>query len=278
MSGRTTMSVDTTLPDLNQLIRYQAAIRPDQVAIIFSGRRTTYGQLEERANRVANGLCAISAAPEARIASLAKNTDTFYEVLFGAAKARDVTVPVNWRLAPAEVVYIVNDAAAEVLFVGEESYPLVAQIRSQLRTVRQVIALGGNHPEWEAYVDWLNRQPGGDPQLPISVEDVALQLYTSGTTGHPKGAQITHNNLLAALSATNEWYPCTAEDVSLACMPQFHIGGSLLGLIALHAGARAVIMAEPVPADILRLIPGERVNQAFFVPALMLFLCRRLAA
>jgi len=266
------MTVDTTLLDLNQLVRYQAAIRPERVAITFNSRQTTYSELEEHANRVANGLRAISAAPEVRIASLAKNTDVFYEVLFGSAKARDVIVPVNWRLAPAEVAYIINDALAEVLLVGEESYSLIAQIRSELRTVCKIIALGGNHPEWEAYADWRDRQPGGDPQLAISVEDVALQLYTSGTTGHPKGAQITHNNLLAALSATNEWYPCTAEDVSLACMPQFHIGGSLLGLIALHAGARAVIMPEPVPADILRLIPGERVSQAFFVPALMLFL------
>src|SRR5438309_2165421 len=120
------MAVDTTLLDLNQLIRYQAATRPDHVAITFNGRHTTYGQLEERANRIANGLRAISAAPETRIAALAKNTDVFYEVLFGAAKARDVTVPVNWRLAPAEVAYIVNNALAEVLFVGEESYPLIA--------------------------------------------------------------------------------------------------------------------------------------------------------
>ncbi len=132
--------------------------------------------MEEHANRVANGLRAISAAPEVRIASLAKNTDVFYEVLFGSAQARDVIVPVNWRLAPAEVAYIINDALAEVLLVGEESYSLIAQIRSELRTVCKIIALGGNHPEWEAYADWRDRQPGGDPQLAISVEDVALQL------------------------------------------------------------------------------------------------------
>ncbi len=161
---------------------------------------------------------------------------------------------------------------AEVLFVGEESFPLIAQVRSELRTVRTIIALGGNHPEWESYTNWRNRQDGSDPQLASSAEEVVLQHYTSGTTGHPKGAEITNNNLFAALQAAGEWYPCTTEDVSLACMPQFHIGGSLLGLIPLHVGARDVIMPEAVPAEILRLIPTEHVTLAFFVPALMLFL------
>jgi long-chain acyl-CoA synthetase len=261
------MAVHTALQDLAELIRYQAAIRPEQVAMTFEGRDTTYGQLDRRANRVANGLRAISPAPETRVALIGKNSDCFYEVLFGAAKARDVLVAVNWRLAPAEVSYIINDALAEVLFVGEESLPLVAQIRSELHIVQTVIALDGGDLEWESYTAWCARQDGADPRLANSVDDVALQLYTSGTTGHPKGAQITHDNLFAALQVAGEWYPCTAEDVSLACMPQFHIGGSLLGMIPLYVGACDVIAREPVAAEVLRLIPTERVTLAFFVPA-----------
>jgi acyl-CoA synthetase (AMP-forming)/AMP-acid ligase II len=230
------MAVPNALQDLAEVVRYQAAVRPEHVAMTFEGRETTYGQLDRRASRVANGLRAINPAPHTRVASIAKNTDFFYEVLFGAAKARDATVAVNWRLAPPEVAYIVNDAMAEVLFVGEESFPLIAQIRSKLRTVRTVIALGGNHPEWESYTDWRDRQDGSDPQLARSGGEVVLQHYTSGTTGHPKGAEITNDNLFAALQAAGEWYPCTTEDISLACMPQFHIGGSLLGLIPLHVG------------------------------------------
>ena len=86
----------------------------------FEGRETTFGQLDRRASRVANGLLATCATAQARVAVLDKNSDQFFELLFGAAKARDVLVPVNWRLAPAEIAYIVNDAEAEVLFVGEE--------------------------------------------------------------------------------------------------------------------------------------------------------------
>ncbi len=266
------MAVHMALQDIGEVIRYQAAIRAEKVALTFEGRETTYGQLDRRATRVANGLRAISTASQTRVALVAKNSDFFYEVLFGAAKARDVVVAVNWRLAPAEIVYIINDAGAEVLFVGEESVPLIAHIRPELHTVQTVIALGGEGLEWDSYMAWCHRQDSADPLLASSGGDVILQLYTSGTTGHPKGAQITHGNLFAALQAAREWYPCTVEDVNLACMPQFHIGGSLMSLIPLYVGARDVIAREPVAGEILHLIPTERVTLAFFVPAFMLSL------
>jgi long-chain acyl-CoA synthetase len=266
------MVVQSALGDLCELIRYQAAVRGERVALTFQGRETTYGQLDRRASRVANGLLASCPTPQTRVALLDKNSDQFYEVLLGAAKARLVTVPVNWRLAPAEIAYILNDAMAEVLFVGEEYFPIVEQLRPELRTVTQVIALSGRHPEWEGYVRWRDRQDGTDPHLVTPGNDVALQLYTSGTTGHPKGAQLTHENLFAALPAAREWYPCTSEDVSLMCLPQFHVGGSFIGLIALYAGGRDVIVRQVDPVEILRLIPDEGVTKAFFVPAHLLFL------
>jgi long-chain acyl-CoA synthetase len=161
---------------------------------------------------------------------------------------------------------------AEVLFVSEEFFPIVEQIRPALRTVQRVIALSGSHHEWESYMAWCDAQDGADPRMAIAGDDVVLQLCTSGTTGHPKGAQITHDNILAALQAADEFYPCATHDVSLACMPQFHIGGSFLGLIALYAGERDVITREATPSEIVHLIQSERVTLAFFVPALMLFL------
>jgi long-subunit acyl-CoA synthetase (AMP-forming) len=81
-----------------------------------------------------------------------------------------------------------------------------------------------------------------DSRLRNGPNDVAIQLYTSGTTGHPKGVQLTHANVFAVIAAAPEWYPCGADDVSLACMPQFHIGGSILGLFSLYRGARIIII------------------------------------
>jgi acyl-CoA synthetase (AMP-forming)/AMP-acid ligase II len=201
-----------------------------------------------------------------------KNSDTFYEVWFGAAKARKVLVPVNWRLAPAEIAYILNDSGAEFLFVGPEFFAVIDQIRHQLSTIKRIVGLSGTHPECESYVGWRDRQADADSCLINSPDDVAIQLYTSGTTGHPKGVQLTHANVFAAIEAAPEWYPCGADDVSLACMPQFHIAGSILGLFSLYRGARTVIMRETALAEILRLIPGERVTLTFLVPSLLLFM------
>ena len=119
------MAVHSALQDLGELVRYQAAVRPERVAMIFEGRQTTDGQLDRRSSRIANGLRAINPAPHMRVASIAKNTDAFYEVLFGAAKARDAMVAVTWRLAPAEIAYIVNDAMAELLLVAEDFFSSV---------------------------------------------------------------------------------------------------------------------------------------------------------
>ena len=266
------MTVQTALRDLSELSRFHAAVRPERVAMTFEGRETTFGQLDRRANRVANGLLATCATFQARVAVLDKNSDQFFELLVGAAKARDVLVPVNWRLASAEIAYIVNDAEAEILFVGEEYVDTVAQLLPELRTVKQVIALAANHPTWEEYATWRDRQVSTDPHVSISGDDVAVQLYTSGTTGHPKGAQLTHEILMASLGAAREWYGSTADDVNLASMPQFHYAGTFVGLINLYEGARAVITRQVDAAEILRLIPGERITRAFLVPAVLLLL------
>jgi acyl-CoA synthetase (AMP-forming)/AMP-acid ligase II len=262
------------------IIRHHAAARRDHDALVFGKRRITYGELDRHASQVAQGLLAEGLAPQARVAVLDKNSDGFFEILFGAAKARAVLVAVNWRLASPEVAYVLNDAGAEILFVGPEFLPVVGKIRDELGSVRRVIALAEAEPavpaaaelaRWERYPAWRNRQRERDPQLPIPADDVALQMYTSGTTGHPKGAQLTHANLLSHFPvAIREWgRPWTPEEVVLVCMPIFHIGGSGWALVGFYAGTRVVVVREVLPGEILRVIPVERVTKALFVPAVM---------
>jgi acyl-CoA synthetase (AMP-forming)/AMP-acid ligase II len=266
------MTLEIVAGDLGELLEYHASARPDKVALAFGDRESTYAELNAHANQVANGLRRIGLTKEMRVALLDKNSDLFYEVLFGASKAGAVLAPVNWRLAPAEVAYIVNDACAETLFVGEDFFPMVAQILADLRTVRKVIALSGTHTEWESYASWRDQQSDDDPGISVSGEDVVMQMYTSGTTGHPKGALTTHDNIFAALNCSPDWYPCTADDVNLVCMPLFHIAGSFVGLLGIYAGTRNVLSRETNPVELLRLIESERVSMMFVVPALMLFM------
>jgi long-chain acyl-CoA synthetase len=267
------MESAASMPTVADIVRHHGRTRPDRVALYFEGQSVSYGELDRRANRVAQGLIAAGIKPQARIAILAKNDLAFFELWFGATKAGAVLVPVNFRLAPPEIAYVVNDAKAELLFVGHDFYPVIEKVRGDLVGVRRVVALHGEHPEWPGYAAWVGAQEARDPALPLAAGDVAIQMYTSGTTGQPKGAQLSHANLLAlmpsAIARVGRWHE---RDVSLVCMPLFHIGGSGWALLALYRGVPNLVTRDFEPAAILRLIAEYRVTKVLFVPAMLLFL------
>ena len=117
--------------------RYQAKINANRVAQIFEGRETTYAKLDEMASQIANGLIKEGCQPDTRIGYLGKNSDYFFEVMSGAAKANVVIAGVNWRLAAPEIEYIINDACVDILFVGADFYEVVEQMQSSLSSVRK---------------------------------------------------------------------------------------------------------------------------------------------
>ncbi len=267
------MSREEGIQVVADITRYNATLLPDKTAIVFGRQELTFAELDRRANQSANGFLVSHSAPQRRIALLDKNSASFFEIFFGAAKSNNVLVSVNWRLAAPEVAYIINDSMAEILFVGEEYFAIVEQILGELKTVKQVMTLSGSHPEWPTYESWRDRQNDDDPKVLIAGSDVAIQLYTSGTTGHPKGAQITNGNLLTLVPmAIREWGVWTEDDVNLVCMPLFHIGGAGWAAIGFYAGAKTVITRETLPVEILQNIAQHRVTKAFFVPALILFM------
>ncbi len=266
------MNTGSEMRRVGDIARAHAARRPEAIAMVYQDRATSYAELDRRANRAANALGGAGIRPQARVAYLDKNTDAFFELMFGAAKANVVLVSVNWRLAPPEIAYVINDATAEVLFVGPDYFEMVDKIRGELKTVKHIVALGAAHGGWPSYEAWRDRAADSDPRLAVAGSDVALQLYTSGTTGHPKGVQLTHDNLLTLLPGALAWGDWGSGDVSLVCMPLFHIGGSGWALAGFYAGARNIIEREIVPAEILKLIAAHRITRTFFVPAVILFL------
>src|SRR5258708_21201832 len=150
---------------LADIVRHHASDRPDVAAIVHAGHITTYASLDRAASRVARGLIAEGVGPQARVAHLDKSSDIFFELLFGAAKANAVMVSVNWRLAPPEVLHTINDAEAEILFVGEEFLPVIDKIRDELETVRKIVAFGPRHGAWESFADCRDRHADTDPRL-----------------------------------------------------------------------------------------------------------------
>jgi fatty-acyl-CoA synthase len=265
------------LKSVADISRIHAADRPDAVALDFNGRETTFGEIDVRASRVAQGLIGLGQKPGARVGYLGKNTDRYLEVLLGAFKARAVIVGVNWRLAPPEIAYVLNDAHCEVLFVAKEFYGAIDKIRGDCPQLKTVIAMDGGHEGWPAYEDWRDRQSAVDPNLPVAPDDDVIQLYTSGTTGHPKGVMLTNANYLAIIQAAEEMGvgAYRPDDVVLIAMPFFHVAGVNIGLFSLAQGARGIVLADIDPQVILRLIETKKVTYAFLVPAVILFLTQQ---
>ena len=268
-------SIDSVeeIETLSDLAHFQARMRPEKVAFEFEGRRTSYAAFDRRANQVANGLVTEGVGPAGRVAFLDKNSDLFYEIVFGCARANAVSVGINWRLAPPEVAYIINDAKAEVLFVGPDFYGLVEQIAPELETVRRIVAMAPGHSEWADFTTWRDAASADDPKIPTSRDDICIQMYTSGTTGHPKGVQLPNRAFFDLRRepdhddmAWNEW---TEQDVSLVAMPSFHIGGAGWGIQGFTAGARAIVVSEFDPGQVLELIENEGISKIFMVPAAM---------
>ncbi len=263
---------------LADLTRIHARERGAKTAFHFEGRETSYAELDRHASRVANGLAAAGLKPGDRVAYLGKNSDAYFEILFGTMKAGMVMAPVNWRLAPAEVRYIVRDAGAKAFFVGPEFIDTARGLLPELPDLRLTVATEGGAADWPDYPSWRDAQSDADPMVPIAFEDVALQLYTSGTTGHPKGAMLSHRALLQGRlqHADNqaEWNRWKDDDVSLVAMPVAHIGGTGWGISGIHNGAKGVIAREFDPNAVIGFLEDFRISKLFMVPAAMQIVVR----
>ena len=273
------MSDISEAANLADVIRAQAKARAKETVFEFEGRVTSFAALDAHTNQVARALAASGVKPRERIAYLGKNSDIYFELLLGAMKANVVMAPVNWRLAGPEIAFIVEDCKAAILFVGPEFVEQVRGIRSKLPSVRTIMTTEGGAPDWLDYAAWRDAQPGDDPNVAITPQDIAIQLYTSGTTGKPKGAMLSHANFLNLVNTGGgekpEWNTWSKDDVSLVAMPVFHIGGSGWGTLGVYHGAKGVIAREFDPTKVLDFFEHSKITKIFMVPAAMQFVVRQ---
>jgi acyl-CoA synthetase (AMP-forming)/AMP-acid ligase II len=239
------------------LVRELALQRPDAPAVTLGERTWTFGDLDARSSRVAAALTAAGLGRGSRVAVLDKNAPTFYEVVFGAAKIGAVAVGLNYRLAPPELAAIVADAEPEIVVVAPEFICLLPT------TGPRTVVLG------EEYEAWLAEAPAGEPEHDPDPDDVVLQLYSSGTTGRPKGAMLTSANLLWTPRMGRDFYGMDGDTVNLVPSPLFHIGGVGYSLTALGQGGHTILVRDVDPAQLLALIERHRVTHTFLVPAVI---------
>jgi acyl-CoA synthetase (AMP-forming)/AMP-acid ligase II len=251
--------------------RLQAFRRGGAAALMFEGKTTTFAEVDATASRIANALMASGIRTQDRIAYLGKNTDHFLPCLLGACKARATLTPFNFRLAAPEITRLIEDSGAGIFMVGPDVADLADQAVASLASRPRMIALGFDRDGYKSLEAWIDDAEPGDPGLEADPEDDVIQVYTSGTTGAPKGVRLTNRNYLAAFKLTTASGGLNYEphDTVLAAMPFFHVAGANIALIAMASGARSAILRDAAPQLILDLIGKERINHAFLAPALI---------
>ncbi|MEO7115340.1 MAG: long-chain-fatty-acid--CoA ligase [Caldimonas sp.] len=252
--------------DFAAILAHWEARQPDALAITFAGTKRTWAELARRVRQAAAALRAEGLRPGDRIAVLDLNHPSCLELTLACAQVGTANAVVNFRLAPPEIAYVINDSKARLLFVGPEFAGAVEKLRAHLPAVERVIHIGGDGDEYEA---WLAAHAPDDRVHPAAPGDCFLQLYTSGTTGFPKGSMLTHRGMLAHSRNVAETQAFDAGARVQVAMPLFHVGGTSYALMAISLGAQIVVMRMPDPAAALAMIEAEKITHTFFVPALL---------
>jgi len=261
--------------NLSIVLETRAASQPQRIAIISNGRRLTYAQLNEAANRCAAGLTNLGVHPGDKIAVMLPNVPEFVIAYFGILKLGGCVVPLNTLLKASEIAYQLEDSDASALIVDESLLPEARQALPGVEACHHLIVLGRHAPPgWHLFSQLLEAgRPEFDTAQTTS-EDTAVILYTAGAIGHPKGAELTHFNVFynAALTA-DRLCGIRAEDISLAVLPLFHAFGQTCVMNAtLYAGGTLTMLPRFEPDKVLQIIQRDRVTLLIGVPTMYWYL------
>lgn len=260
---------EQAVPDFgtfDEFLHHWAKVRPDGIALEMGDRATTYGEIDDLTRRLIALLQHHGIGHGDRIAWLGKNSDRYFTLLYAAARMGAVMAPIGWRLAAPEIAYILGDTSTKLVFVEEGFVDTAAQVTAAMDNPPAVIEAEAAFRE-AAGMEPATYEPTGE-------DDPVLQLYTSGTTGHPKGVGLSNRNLFAlrkpALERADPWQTYEQSDCILAAMPCAHIGGTGLAAIAAANGIRAQVLGEFTPDGVLSAIQNGATHM-FLVPAAIQF-------
>lgn len=255
------------------LLTNRARLTPDRQALydVHTGIRYTYAELNMRANQAANFLRAQFGVHKGdRVSILAHNSLAYIDLLYGLGKIGAIFAPLNWRLTARELTYIVNDCQPKVLIVGPEFVPVLNEMRGNIRVEFLIALEGAALSGARNYEALLEMAPGVEPpQPPLTGDDAYCILYTSGTTGRPKGAILPHRQILwNAINTVISW-GLSEQDISPILTPMFHSGGLFVFLVPLFYAGGLIILARVFDPDAsLALIVEERCTVILGVPTL----------
>jgi acyl-CoA synthetase (AMP-forming)/AMP-acid ligase II len=254
-----------------EIVAAHARTSPDRLAARDSRRSLTFAQLDERANRLANALLGLGLVPGDRVALLAYNRIEWMEMYVGVARAGLVAVPLNFRLVSSEIEYIANDCDARALVVEDALVDRIEPIRARLAVLSAAcIHFGAETPPpgWSSYEKMIGAAPTHAPDVQVTAEDRWALMYTSGTTGRPKGAIRNHGGSALISLVTALDMGLAREDVALLVMPMCHANSLYFAFTFTYLGAACVIDDRRSfdPEDVLRTLSEQRATFTSLVP------------
>src|ERR1051326_2274214 len=256
-----------------RFLRYSSREYPARTAVVCGEQRVTYAQFSDRTARQAGALLSLGLRPGDRVAFLSANCHRLLEGYYGVLEAGGVLLPLNIRLAPAELAYILNDSEAAVLLFEQQFIPLVESFRHELGSVKAFVPL-----DFKSSAPWMTPQnyeellAGAAPHrrdvMQVDENSLAELFYTSGTSANPKGVMLTHRNIYLHALNVAITFPGNTESVELHTIPLFHANGWGVAHSLTYVGGKHVMMRKFETTEVFRLIEREGAQSLSLVPAM----------
>jgi len=243
------------------------AICPERYCIVFEGKRWTYAQTSERVNQLANALVQLGVEKGDRVGLLQVNCHQYIESYFAVAKLGGIFVPLNFRAKAEELAYMIGNAEVKVLFVGSRYLDIINSILSQLSTVKECISIDSLSKH--SYEDLIHSSSSDELINEIGDEDITILMFTSGTTGRPKGVPLRHSAFVSYVLENVDPASPEIEERNLLTVPLYHVAGIQTMLAAVYGGRTLVMMRQFEVREWLETIERERATRAMIVPTML---------
>jgi len=251
---------------VGDILLRQARINSKKVGLVDGDKRLTYTEINERVNRLANGLIHLGLKKGSKVAFMANNCHQFAETFFACAKAGLVIVPVNARFNANEITYTLNHSESDVFVYQNEFEEITKKARPSLTTVKHFVKIGGAGEAVFSYEVFLDSASPEEPKVPVNMDDWVMIMYTSGATGDAKGVISAQRNLMAMVNSMTFEVRVVPEDVNLLVMPMFHAGGLWPLMTHFYRGATTVILPRFDEEKVLEMVEKEKITFLNLVP------------
>lgn len=256
-------------------INRNAWLYPRKIGVIDGDRALTFKELRDRVNRMSNALLGMGLQKGDRIAYIGLNSLEIFECYLSVPSAGMVLVPMNFRLAPREIAAVLNDSNPSMMIASAEFAGIIDDIRDKIPSVREYVYVGPEEKTakgWRNYEGLLKKGSPSEPQVFLDQDDLAVLMYTSGTTGAPKGVMMTHLNVFHHGRSVSITVGVDTDDIGIVASPLFHVAGTGCSWSDLYRGCTSVILPRWDAEHFLKLVEKEKITTGMLATPMVQFL------